>query len=115
MFKNKKMFIVLLAFILFCVLSTSAFASFDFDGSNGKKYSFPDLPFNTSEYYFFINSTYKNIKTNKTDLSSMIKLIKLKNTIKKDMRNNTISIPNNKSNTITKNTYNSINNPTFFI
>ena len=60
MFKNKKMFIVLLAFILFCVLSTSAFASFDFDGSNGKKYSFPDLPFNTSEYYFFINSTYKN-------------------------------------------------------
>lgn len=62
-----------------------------------------------------INSTYKNIKTNKTDLSSMIKLIKLKNTIKKDMRNNTISIPDNKSNTITKNTYNSINNPTFFI
>ena len=63
-----------------------------------------------------INSTYKNIKTNKTDLSSMIKLMKLKNTIKKDMNTNTISnIEDNISTTITKDTYNSVNNPTFFI
>ena len=62
-----------------------------------------------------INNTYKNIKTNKTDLSSMIKLMKLKNTIKKDMSNNSISIQDDIHNTITKDTYNSINNPTFFI
>ena len=62
-----------------------------------------------------INNTYKNIKTNKTDLSSMIKLMKLKNTIKKDMSNNSISIPDDIPNIITKDTYNSINNPTFFI
>lgn len=63
-----------------------------------------------------INNTYKNIKTNKTDLSSMIKLMKLKNTIKKDMNTNTIpNIEDNISTTITKDTYNSVNNPTFFI
>ena len=63
-----------------------------------------------------INNTYKNIKTNKTDLSSMIKLMKLKNTIKKDMNINTISnIEDDISTTITKDTYNSVNNPTFFI
>lgn len=63
-----------------------------------------------------INNTYKNIKSNKTDLSSMIKLMKLKNTIKKDMNTNTIpNIEENIPTTISKDTYNSINNPTFFI
>lgn len=63
-----------------------------------------------------INNTYKNIKTNKNDLSNIIKLMKFKNTIKKDMNTNTISnIEDNISTTITKDTYNNINNPTFFI
>lgn len=62
-----------------------------------------------------INKTYKNIKTNKTDLSSMIKLMKLKNTIKKDMNNTSQNIINNTPTTITKDSYKNINNPTFFI
>ena len=62
-----------------------------------------------------INKTYKNIKTNKTDLSSMIKLMKLKNTIKKDMNNASQNISNTTHTTITKDTYKNINNPTFFI
>lgn len=63
-----------------------------------------------------INNTYKNIKTSNGDISSMIKLMKLKNTIKKDMNNNTIShTTNNVPTTINKDSYNNINNPTFFI
>ena len=65
-----------------------------------------------------INNTYKNIKTNKNDLSSIIKLMKLKNTIKNDMnqhQNNMLPISNNNQKTITNTTYSNINNPTFFI
>lgn len=60
-----------------------------------------------------ITKTYKTIKTNRKEIPQLIKLIKVKNQIKKDMNNN-ISIPNNelKQSNIQ---YNKINNPTFFI
>lgn len=56
-----------------------------------------------------INKTYTNIKNNKSDLSNLLKLMKLKNNIKKE---NTINVS---PNLINKDNYNNINNPTFFI
>ena len=53
--------------------------------------------------------TYNNIKTNKTNISNLIKLNKVKNQIKKDM--NSKSIPT----FISKHKDNKTNNPTFFI
>ena len=51
--------------------------------------------------------TYNNIKSNNTILNTM-KLLKVKNQIKKDMKTN---IPN----FVTKKNYNNTNNPNFFI
>ena len=57
--------------------------------------------------------TYNNIKTNGNNITNMVKLLKVKNQIKKDMNKKNLSIPNfhfkNKQN------YNNINNPKFFI
>lgn len=58
-----------------------------------------------------VNKTYKTIKNNKNDLTNMIKLMKVKNQIKKDMNNNT-NIQNTK---LIKDNYSNLNNPTFFI
>lgn len=55
-----------------------------------------------------VNKTYKNIKNNKTNISNTIKLLKLKNTIKKDITPKINTQPNNKI-------QNNINNPKFFI
>ena len=60
-----------------------------------------------------ISKTYKTIKTNRKDIPQFIKLMKLKNQIKKDMNNNS-SIPNNELKQANIQ-YNKINNPTFFI
>lgn len=58
-----------------------------------------------------INKTYKTFKNTSKDIPQLIKLMKVKKQIKKDMSNN-ISLP--KTNTNTKN-YSTINNPTFFV
>ena len=61
-----------------------------------------------------VKQTYDTIKNNKNDLSNMIKLMKIKNAIKKDMvnKNEAISQP---TRTISNSTYSNINNPKFFI
>lgn len=51
--------------------------------------------------------TYKTIKNSSSDISKMIKLMKVKNQIKKDMNNKEPIMPNT--------TYSNINNPKFFI
>lgn len=63
--------------------------------------------------------TYNTLKNNKNDLTNMFKLMKVKNAIKKDMKEplkniDNIAIDNNKK-TITNTTYKNINNPKFFI
>lgn len=61
-----------------------------------------------------VKQTYNTIKNNKNDLSNMIKLMKVKNAIKKDMtnKNEVVSQP---TKTISNSTYSNINNPKFFI
>ena len=61
-----------------------------------------------------VKHTYNTLKNNKIDLSNMIKLIKVKNAIKKDMtnKNEVIQQP---TKIITNSTYSNINNPKFFI
>lgn len=60
-----------------------------------------------------INKTYKTFKNTSKDIPQLIKLMKVKNQIKKDMNTKPISFKTSlKSNS---NTYSNINNPTFFI
>ena len=59
-----------------------------------------------------VTKTYKNIKDNKNNLSNAIKLMKVKNTIKKEINNN---LPTSDIKLINSNVYNNKNNPTFFI
>ena len=61
-----------------------------------------------------VKQTYNTIKNNKNDLSNMIKLMKVKNAIKKDM-NNKIQTTSRPTKTINNSTYSNINNPKFFI
>ena len=61
-----------------------------------------------------VKQTYNTIKNNKNDLSNMIKLMKVKNAIKKDMSNKTNVIQQPTKQT-TNSTYSNINNPKFFI
>lgn len=55
-----------------------------------------------------VTSTYKKVKDNGNDIKKVMKLMKLKNEIKKEQN---IKIENNKN----SNTYSNINNPKFFI
>ena len=61
-----------------------------------------------------VTTTYKTLKENGKDIPKLIKLMKIKNELKKDMNfstNNTLI----ENKLITNNTYNNSNNPTFFI
>ena len=57
-----------------------------------------------------MNNTYKNFKNNKDNLSNMIKLMRVKNQINKDM-NKSIQPPN----ITTRTNISNINNPKFFL
>lgn len=60
-----------------------------------------------------INKTYKTFKKTSKDIPQIIKLMKVKNKIKKDMTTKPSSFkPAQKINT---NSYSNLNNPTFFI
>lgn len=59
-----------------------------------------------------VSSTYKNIKNNKNELSSILKLIKIKNELKKETN---LTTYNKETKLITKDTYTNTNNPKFFI
>ncbi len=61
-----------------------------------------------------VKQTYNTIKNNKNDLSNMIKFMKAKNAIQKDMNKKT-EINSHPPKTITNSTYSNINNPKFFI
>ena len=61
-----------------------------------------------------VKQTYNTIKNNKNDLTNMIKLMKVKNAIKKDL-NNKPNIIQQPTKTINNTTYSNINNPKFFI
>jgi len=58
-----------------------------------------------------INNTYKTIKNNKSNLTNTIKLLKIKNAIKKDLNLKVIQNKENKKIELNNN----LNNPTFFI
>lgn len=68
-----------------------------------------------------VKQTYNTLKTSKTDLNNMLKLLKVKNQLKKDMKEpsnkiiNNFPLINNNQKTITNTTYSNINNPKFFI
>lgn len=60
-----------------------------------------------------INKTYKTLKNTSKELPQLIKLMKVKNQIKKDMNTKSTSFKHSlKSNS---NNYSNTNNPTFFI
>lgn len=54
MLKNKKIILVLLAFLVLFMFSSSVFASFDFN-YNDVDYSFSDLPTDIAEYYCIVD------------------------------------------------------------
>lgn len=61
-----------------------------------------------------VTTTYKTIKENGKDIPKLIKLMKVKNELKKDINiNSNNSLKDNKL--ITNNFYNNTNNPTFFV
>ena len=61
-----------------------------------------------------VKQTYKTIKNSKTDISKMMKMMKIKNAIKKDMNNTSLTIPKSTMTPSTSN-YKNTNNPTFFL
>ncbi len=62
-----------------------------------------------------VKQTYNTIKNNKNDFSNMIKLMKIKNAIKKDMSNSLTTNTPSINKKIKNSTYSNINNPKFFI
>ena len=60
-----------------------------------------------------VSSTYKTIKESGTDIPKIIKLMKLKNEVQKDMKNKSFNKINEQK--LLSSTTNNLNNPKFFI